>query len=201
MSFDLFPEGAGGGMTILRRELFTSNGTWTKPAGLVGEQVWVTAIGGGSSGLARYGGHGGEWVQRFPVSVLGITSVSVTVGANGLTGSPSSFGSLLSVSGAAESTTKAVGNSAFGGSMGNTNYPNLHGQSLAGPFGGHGGAPLYPTSHEHASGGGGGLVLDASGTRGQSALGTGGVGYGAGGAGTVSGSDGAVLVEWLEVIE
>jgi hypothetical protein len=58
--------------------------------------------------------------------------------------------------------------------------------------------------------GGSGLLLDASGTKAGDAIagpgGVGGIGYGAGGGGTIkfrgsgAGADGAILVEWLESV-
>jgi hypothetical protein len=100
-------------------QVFTSSGTWTKPAGV--STVYVEVIGGGSSGqatragaLTAVGGNGGLYISDFfPASTLGAT-VTVTVGAggaavvrssNGTSGSAaggvSSFGSHLTTSGSA----------------------------------------------------------------------------------------------------
>ena len=206
----------GGGASIVRRQLFTANGTWTKPEGLIGGQCWITAIGGGGSGAGTSynsegaGGGSGFFVERFPVDVSGTSSETVTIGAgaagginNGLSGATTSFGSIVSVIGGEGGrdgpTRKGALGGRDGGSSGGSGIPAFPGKGDTGGmnfsiFGG---------------GGGGGLVLDDSGvmageSRVNSALG--GTGYGAGsGAGdsdvtdtSYPGASGAVLIEWLE---
>ena len=210
----------GGGGLIVRRQLFTANGTWTKPDKLVGGQVFVTAIGGGGSGNSSssgLGGCSGAYIIRFPVDVSGTTSESITVGAGGAlingggintagnAGSPSSFGSLVSVDGAV-----AAGNSDLyvsfleGQNPGSRDGNNM--ASISGPFG----ATIAAYSGTNGSAvGGSGLLLNTTGKRAGNAANvanfSGGNGYGAGGGarGTNStdsgaGASGAVLVEWLE---
>lgn len=117
---------AGAGSRVVKKyQLFATAGsfTWTRPASLNGSIVYVTMIGGGSSGSkggsgsARWGcgGYAGQFVFRAPYDVGLAASVSVIVGDGGagvgtgsstenLSGNPggvSSFGSLAVVGGVA----------------------------------------------------------------------------------------------------
>ena len=207
----------GGGGLIVKRELFTANGTWTKPAGLVGGQCWITAIGGGGSGAGTSynsegaGGGSGFFVERFPVDVSGTSSETVTIGAGGAgedysgsSGATTSFGSIVSVIGGEGGrdgpTRKGALGGRDGGSSGGSGIPAFPGKGDTGGM-----------NYINYGGGGGGLVLDNSGvmageSRNNAALG--GTGYGAGsGSGdsdvtdtSYPGAPGAVLVEWMEKV-
>ncbi len=110
-------------------DVFTSNGTWTKAAGLKAAMVFVGGAGGGAGSGARNaagtnrfgggGGAGGSWfIQLFDANSLAST-VAVTVGtggtggaailvdttngANGTAGSQSQFGSMIALGGGAGS--------------------------------------------------------------------------------------------------
>jgi len=218
---------ASGG-AIIRRQLFTASGTWTKPDKLVGDQVFITAIGGGSSGNSSdnaLSGSSGEVVVRFPVDVSGAASETVTIGAGGSlvngagtntagnTGSTTSFGALVSVAGgAAPSSYYSYVTAITGMNPGSLSFSNSGSASVSAipmmgaPVGFAGIAFLV---------GGSGLLLDASGIKaGESGVsdaqkGFPGQGYGAGGAaaGIINNSDdsgagapGAVLVEWMEKV-
>jgi len=190
----------GGGGLIVRRELFTASGTWTKSDDLVGDQVFITAIGGGGGGGGGSfgaGGGGGFFTVNFPVDVSGVSSEVVTIGSGGSGGSSgatTSFSSTLSLSGGGPGFTDVRGG--LGGTSGG-------GRGLIG--GGSGGG--YGAA-DAGGGGGGGKVLDASeisGASGNGNGGGGGYGYGSGGGGSGyssggAGAPGAVLVEWLEKV-
>jgi len=210
------------GSAIIRRQLFTANGTWTKPDKIVGDQVWITAIGGGGSGNSStndLGGCSGAYITRFPVDVSGTTSESITVGAGGAlvngagtntagnAGAPSSFGSLVSVDGAVAASVNLLYISPLDGQNPGCNSGDFL-SSISGVFG----ATIAAYVGGQSGLGGSGLLLDASGIRagdGNNEVSSpGGNGYGAGGGSRASsnatnsgaGAPGAVLVEWLEKV-
>jgi len=214
----------GGGGLIVKRELFTSSGTWTKSADLVGDQVWITAIGGGSSGatgdFAMSGGNAGQHFIQQPVDVSGTSSEIVTIGSGGAgksgtgggnPGASTSFGALLTALGASAVSNlrgRALNNN--GGSLGrlsagNTSYPVDAAQTCGGKFAGAAGTAC----NGNFGAGAGGLLLDDSGQGGEtiSTEATAGWGYGSGGGPSLgnnitsgAGAPGAVLVEWLEAV-
>ena len=100
-----------GGGGLKSQQVFTSSGTWTKPAGINTVKVIVTGGGGGGGGyggstdMGSGGGAGGTAIKIIDVS--SVSSVTVTVGAggsggnggnNGSSGGASSFGSYASAS-------------------------------------------------------------------------------------------------------
>ena len=212
----------GGGGLILRRQLFTASGTWTKSVDLVGDQVFITAIGGGGSGnsaTSELGGCSGAYIIRLPVNVSDTSSETITIGVGGNSvggegsntggepGGASSFGSLVSVVGAVGSgssvaryLTRLTGQN-----------PGCSSSNFLACIPGIFGAAIAESVGESISLGlgGSGLLLDTSGTRGGAVAydsAPGGNGYGAGGAAGTNtfasgaGADGAVLVEWLEKV-
>ena len=87
-------------------QVWTSNGTWSRPSGVKTIMVRVTGAGGGGSGFCESGGAGGTSQRQ--VDVTNVSSVSVTVGnpgggtnysGCGGTGNTSSFGGYCSASG------------------------------------------------------------------------------------------------------
>lgn len=226
MSFNSNPGNASASSGVVwKSQLFTASGTWLKPSKLVGDQVYLTGSGGGGSGNShatfQCGGSAGEYCIETPVDVSAVGSVAVTIGTGGATltqngtdqagnnGAATSFGALLTLSGGAGGQTSTVNIAAnqTGGARGG--YDNGQGisnvQSNPSKYGGCSGQPTNDTTA--AGAGGGGLVLDDSGTIAGhgTASATGGIGYGAGGgAGTANtvnggaGADGALLVEWQE---
>ena len=92
---------------LVSQQVFTSSGTWTKPAGVSKVKVYVTGAGGGGGyfqGADDFGGSGGAGGTSIKIiDVSAVSSVSVTVGgggAGGVSGTPdasagnsSSFGS------------------------------------------------------------------------------------------------------------
>ena len=175
---------ATGGL-ILVEETFTADGTWTRPADLVGDTVYIDMIGGGGSGGACWfssgsdydggnGGDGGSFTLDAYVDVSSIVTlgtVAITVGAGGaasaaVTTSPqynqgniggtSSFGAFLSV---------------LGGGAGRADASNYGQGGYGGGHGSCGDETTYYASNGagerggmgsyYGGGGGGGMFSDA----------------------------------------
>lgn len=145
-------------------QVFTSGGTWTKPAGLRWVRVRAVGGGGGGGGVATTaagqaakggcGGSGGYTEKRIAASALGATE-TVSVGAAGAasaaganaggTGGSSSFGAHCTANGgtggsgaAASSITNDFGGGIAGSaSGGDLNIPGQDGQNGAVIAGGH----------------------------------------------------------------
>ena len=62
-------------------QVWTSNGTWSRPSGVKTIMVTVTGAGGGGSGFTEAGGAGGT--SKRVIDVTNVSSVSVTVGNPG----------------------------------------------------------------------------------------------------------------------
>ncbi len=201
------------------KQLFTSSGTFTVPAGVF--TVWVSMCGGGGGGAGgcinststfNYyaqgigfgvggGGGGADAVIAQSVAVTPGSSIAVTVGSGGSggAGDGTADGSCTATLGT------AGGNSSFGGFI--TTNGGGAAISHAG-FGSRGGSGGSDGSYGEAygTGNGGGCLFgtggQASGFSGNGTAGRPG-GYGAGGAGGgafgypgVAGTSGMVLIEW-----
>ena len=192
--------GGGGGFSNI--QVFTSNGTFTVPAGIT--KVKVTVVGGGGGGgsaggnccfAATGGGGGGAAIEIISGLTPGGT-VTVTVGAagaagsgfgNGGTGGTSSFGAFCSATGGSGGAGTAGANTFVGnGGIGSGGDLNIRGGS-----GGY-----TPTSNFGGSGGssflGGGVGTSTAGGQ---------YGGGAGGSynatpGGFAGAAGVVIVEY-----
>jgi hypothetical protein len=193
------------GKTIVeKRQLFTSSGTWTRPAAMVGNPI-ITMIGGGASGNkgsgTYLGGDGGQYVIDLLVDIGSDTSAVVTIGAGGASsattsrsaGSVSSFGAYVSLLGGAAGSVYTGASAA--GAIGGVNA-TIKSQNTPLGLGGDGG---------NFGGGGGGLQLDASGTKGFAPEGAPAKGYGSGGGSSFNsnggvGASGACLVKWMQTI-
>lgn len=224
--------------TKVQHQLFTSSGTWTKPAKFIEGTLIVTGIGGGASGTKianiSCGGNGGEFVVDKYVDVTASPSVSVTIGTGGASvtgtaplagnsGSPTTFGALLTLAGGVGASSGAIRAVSVGGSIGgvadlssglNFYAPPVPIQcSFAGSCGysNAGDSTNSATNSGNGNAGGGnGLVLSDTGVKGGSATAGsvivyGGVGYGAGGGSLTSnnsgaGAAGALYLTWQEYI-
>ena len=175
-------------------QVFTSSGTWTKPAGL--KRVKVTVVGGGGGGGrdeslegsngAAGGGAGGAALKVIDASAIAAT-VTVTVGGGGAAataaGGTSSFGSHCSATGGAKGDNN-IGSGAAGGlgGIGSGGDLNIRGGAAS-----HGGG----TSTSYAPSSAGGSSIIGGGGKAFSTAGSHGGGGGAGAAGAA----GVVIIE------
>jgi hypothetical protein len=202
----------GGSTKTPTRQVFTSSGTWTKPAGLVYAEIEVQAAGSGGGGAGASaasqhangggGGAGGYGASTMLASVLS-GAVAVTVGAGGAGGT------------AAGASGSGGGGSSFGAYVA-CDAGNAGGGSTtnAAPYGLQGGAGGFCTAGDIQVQGGSGenswgdALLGQSGRGADSKYGSGGYGrttgagsqsmagiagsgYGSGGSGALTTSGGA----------
>jgi hypothetical protein len=198
-----------------RIQVFTSNGTWTRPSNV--DVVWVTMCGGGGgggsgAGYGGGGGGGGNCLIHYPVDVSSVSSVAVTVGSGGAggtngnsgsNGGDSTFGSFLTAVGGGGGSSGANYNAAGGrgmGTGGNGGNGSMNANGSNSLVGGVGGVGI-------AGGGGGGGYGGSKGGDGGANYNNGGngIGYGSGGGGGGggytdggNGAPGIVIVEWFE---
>lgn len=211
--------GSGGGsvVAIQKSQLFTANGTFNRPANIIGNMVVVSQCGGGCSGgfLSGsgliVGGWSGEQAVDVPVDIGGATSVSCTVGAGGAgstglnaapaAGGTTSFGAFLSTLGG--STTALVG-AAPGGSSTSTSSTGAQGADCNYGLAGR----ITVTGNSRATGAGGfNIKVAPVQLANWGGVMTGAQGYGAGGgayrdasAGYQAGQGGFILVTWWEAV-
>lgn len=204
-------------------QVFTGNGTWTKPTNLSGnEMVFVQCWGGGgsgggaASGSAGGGGGGGYTEERYRASDL-TSTVSVTIGAGGTAGTAgehdgnpggaTTFGSFVSAAGGlggikGGTTTGGSGGAGFLGN-GTGIYAGGVGGSGVGPrstFGGaaggagtNGGGNAGGAAYFGGGGGGGGASGGAGGAGGAGKTGYGGAGGDGGGGNPAAGNASVAL--------
>ena len=148
-------------------QVWTSNGTWSRPSGVASIKVMVLGAGGGGSGYCESGGAGG--CSQRVIDVTNTSSVSVTVGSPGGgtnysgcggNGNSSSFGSFCSASGGygANCRQSRAGGIGGNGSGGNLNVygggGNGHGSNHS--YGNHTAGSSYlggtqPSSHNQSN--------------------------------------------------
>lgn len=145
--------GGGGGLQSV--QIFTTSGTWTKPAGITKIRAWLYGSGGGGGGCdasATYGAGGGGsgGFTLIELDVTAFATLTVTIGSGGYGGYGGGSGgsgghtSLLDGAtvkarangggGGSEGSTNAV-EGGFGASSNNTGTPDIF---LAGVYGGNG---------------------------------------------------------------
>lgn len=189
-------------------QVFTANGTYTKPAGLVRAKITVVGGGGGGgggwgdNGVGAGGGAGGTSIETIEASAMGATE-TVTVGAAGTAGAAggtggngatSSFGTspFLSATGGMGGTTANAPPFAGPGGVGSGGTLNLRGG--AGETGGNTGA--YSLGRGGQSYFGGTPAVATAVTNGPS--GTNGSGGSGGSNGTQQGGAGGVGLVYIE---
>jgi hypothetical protein len=144
-------------------EVFTSPGTWTKPATV--RRIKVTVLGGGGKAVAAAGGGGGGGtaIKYIPAPTIP-GPVSVTVGLGGAgpasaSGNTSSFGAFASATGG--------GGNYGGGGIGSGGDLNIRGSSFSGTGGGGSflGGSVSGAVNGAVYGGGSGGTADPTGVR------------------------------------
>ena len=183
--------GTTSGYTQVNRQVFTGNGTYTPTADakFIDVEVLAGGAGGASSNGASHcgggGGAGGYARKVFDIAVIGATE-AVTVGAGGaagVNGGASSLGALISATGGTAGSSAqyvGVGGAGGAGTGGDYNITGGSGSTAAAltitfEVGSYGGSSIYGSGGAAQQSG---AIDDRNGNA--------GIGYGAGGAGSLS---------------
>jgi hypothetical protein len=141
-----------GSVGLLSTNVFTSNGTWTRPTNCTRIKIQLVGGGGGGTGHGEAGGSGG-YSERY-LDVTAISTVSVTIGGGGGGvnyhnvgggGTTTSFGPYLSASGG-EGARNVGGHTGGRPGIGSGGDVNLYGAGGSGHThygGGQGGRSFF----------------------------------------------------------
>lgn len=133
---------------VLKKQVFTSNGTFTAPTGVTKVYITLQAGGGGGGGgrdtnqAGGGGGAAGRHILRYPYTVTPASGYAVVIGAagaagthgdpgtNGGTGGDSSFDSTVVVKGGTGGDKGTSGTAGSGGVLAATSYDGEDGVQL-----------------------------------------------------------------------
>lgn len=194
-------------MTVRKKKMFTTSGTFTVPVNVVGSTIYVSGCAGGGGGSSIYGcgGGGGQSMINRAVSVTPGQVINITIGAGGMGSTAKSDGGSLFagiVQGQAGGDTIFGSITLKGGKQGycDSNVAHYNGGAAGGENASQGGilcTSLYMEAGNiyYQGGSGGSSLFGVGGTGGtatyvnqtnqEKALtqGSDGVGFGAGGGG------------------
>lgn len=193
--------GAGGGISVLNVQSFSTSGTYTPTSGMVYALVQMVGAGGGAGGASvdggdtapcSSGGGGGMYAQRLLDAATIGASQSVTIGAagtggsgqaDGVDGGSTSFGAILTVAGGVKGLYLRSGNAVQEGGDGGSAITGTADYSQPG-----GGAGYAISSGSLIVSGAGGSSYFSSGGKAKAVTSDGETagGYGGGGSGAVA---------------
>ncbi|MBN2262867.1 MAG: HYR domain-containing protein [Prolixibacteraceae bacterium] len=191
--------------------IFSSSGNFTIPAGIttIKVEAWGAGANGGTGSSGGVGGGGGAYASSVITGLTPGDVHTVTVGAAGSSGEPSSFGSFVVAAGAqgqtggqaSASTGDVVNSGGDGGNFGNSNGGGGGGSAWANAPGNTGGDGSGSTGGAggdgEGDGGSGGSGNNNSGFPGQ--IPGGGGGGGGKNASGGAGANGLVIVSWSDL--
>ena len=192
-------------------QTFTSDGTFTVPAGVT--KILVTAFGAGGGGVLYSGGQGGDRIIKKAYSVTPGTVIPITIGIGGAEkadGGSTVIGNLVTLAGGGKGGSQKNHVGSLGGASGES------GRDSPIANGGYPGSSSTRQGNTYYGGGGGGGGYGRGGAGGTAQAwggdyasdgGNGGLGAGGGGGGSAAsggnyngdggkGGDGIVIIEW-----